>query len=1008
MQILSYPVGLLIGLFPIAVDLGETRAPAHLFLDSRPVCEVTVRSPGCTVDLGPDPRVHLLELVRTDPVGHVTERVHRWINRPGIEPEVLVAGGCDEKRHDCEFDVTWAHPGKLDPKRISLQLDGATVWQGPGHHAKIPRGSAPLPQVVVADAQFPDGTRATYSRTLYSFYPEEAQASLLAVPIVPAAAGASNEELTTALKAADLPTRVVEETDPEVTFVVAEGAFDTVPSAMSQAMANRLYVPRLSPAEGSTAFDSVRVLFPDESLLARGIPLNRLGTVQPVARARFSRYADAVAAAGYALGGTPRRRAVVLVLSGFDRPNVSSFSAAQAQAYLAEVMVPLYVWRIGGVEAPEWPEGPHLTTAEGVQAALRTLRSEMDRQRIAWLEGFRDTRYLGRWLAPGLALAGRNASSLALPDLPSVVPASAGPVLRAGGPDGGPVHALASAPGGSISYAGTHAGVFRSRDGGAHWEWASAGLPAGPVWCLAANPARPAVVYAGTSAGLSWSEDAGAKWSRSGGQPSSLRVASLALDPSNPRVLYVGAEGAGVLRSDDAGRTLLASSMTYGDARALAVEPAGRSLFAATETGVYRSNDRGMTWTRAGKLPARALALAFEKVGDGERLLAGTAGAGLFVSADAGATWSKSKLGAAFVTSVRVDAATGTILAGSPSGVFSSPDGGVTWTLARVGEVESLAPGGGPAALAGGARGVFLRAAPGAIWRESNAGLSAQVVYSVAASKASLYAATSTGLLRASGSAAGWSPVGGIPDGVAAYALALTGAAGSEFLVGTSGDIGRSFDRGGSWSWSPTNATFSFVVDRSRPSRALAATRDGVLKSDDGGLHWDPSASGLEKTFALQLGEDARDPSVVYAATAGAGVFRSSNGARSWNEAGWELSRMIVRSIAVDPGAADVVYAGTDAGVFRSVNRGEDWSPLMGDLPRAPVYALLTDARARGTIFAGTAAGIFRSRDGGTSWSAFPLAGVPAVVTSLSIDVSRNVLVAGTLGAGVFVVPLGE
>ena len=54
------------------------------------------------VDLGRDPRVHLLELLRTDGAGRETERVARWVNRPGVEPEVLVSGGCDEKRLACE------------------------------------------------------------------------------------------------------------------------------------------------------------------------------------------------------------------------------------------------------------------------------------------------------------------------------------------------------------------------------------------------------------------------------------------------------------------------------------------------------------------------------------------------------------------------------------------------------------------------------------------------------------------------------------------------------------------------------------------------------------------------------------------------------------------------------------------------------------------------------------------------------------------------------------------
>ena len=148
MEILSYPIGLLVGLFPIAASLGPSKAPAHLILDGQPVCELTERSPGCMVDLGRDPRVHLLELLRTDVAGHVTERVRRWVNRPGIDSEVLVAGGCDEAARQCEFDITWAHPLRLDPKRIDLVLDGAPAEQEPDaklrHHCPSPVRAEPM------------------------------------------------------------------------------------------------------------------------------------------------------------------------------------------------------------------------------------------------------------------------------------------------------------------------------------------------------------------------------------------------------------------------------------------------------------------------------------------------------------------------------------------------------------------------------------------------------------------------------------------------------------------------------------------------------------------------------------------------------------------------------------------------------------------------------------------------------------------------------------------------
>ena len=115
--------------------------------------------------------------------------------------------------------------------------------------------------------------------------------------------------------------------------------------------------------------------------------------------ARRERVEDAVAAAGYERG-SPRPRAVVLVLGAADRESISTFSAAQAQRYLSEVLVPLTVWRIGNVVAPEWPDGRRIATREDLRAAFDALGADVARQRIAWLETARETRPIGRQLAP--------------------------------------------------------------------------------------------------------------------------------------------------------------------------------------------------------------------------------------------------------------------------------------------------------------------------------------------------------------------------------------------------------------------------------------------------------------------------------------------------------------------------------------------------------------------------------------------------------------------------------
>ena len=944
--------------------------------------------------------MHLLELLRTDARGRVTERVVRWINRPGIEAEVFAAGACDARKSECDFVLTWAHPQKLDPKKLLLQLDGVKQWQGVTRRAQFTIAKGSKPQIVSCDVEFPDGTRATYSRTLYAFNPEEAQASLVAVPVVPAGEAWSNDDLATRLKEAGLPVRVVEETEPEVTFVMDAHALDKMVETSVTGSGRR---QRRWPASGSAAFESVHVVFPDESLPADTLRLERLGSIVPKGRggSHFSRWADAVAAAGYGLGASPKRRAVVLVLSGFDRPNGSSFTAAQAQAYLAEIMVPLFVWRIGSVDAPEWPSGPILENRSDVAAALDALRSAIERQRILWLEGFRDTRYLGRWLFPGVALAGRDAPATSGSSA-AAMPSTADATAAAVGPDGGPVHALAASAGGSVVYAGTHGGVFRSVDRGERWEAASAGLPIAPVRCLVVDGDTPDHVYAGTDAGLFASADAGRHWRRVGGELGSAPVSAMALDPASPRVLLVGTAGGGVLRSDDAGETLLATALASGEVRALAVAPKDLAILAATETGVFRSADRGLSWTETGRLPARALAVG---LASGGALFAATAGRGLWRSEDGGASWRAAGLPGAYLTSLGLDTPSRAMLAGAPDGVFVSSNGGGAWKLASIGSVEAIAAAAG-ASLAGSAHGVVRRLDSGG-WKDSSAGLAASIVHAVAVGpESTLYAATSSGLRRRSGSVSGWKPVPGIPEGIVADAVVPIDPGRLDLCIGTTGSIGRSENAGVTWSFTPTEAAFHLAFDAAKPDVLLAAGREGVLKSVDGGRHWAVSASGMEKTFVLQLAHDAAEPDAYYAATAGGGVFRTADAARSWKPVGAELTRRVVRSVSTDPGDGRVVFAGTDSGIFRSVDRGENWAPESEGLPRAPVYALLADPGSAGSIFAGTAEGLFRTTDGGASWAPFPAQGLRVPVTSLSLDREANALVAGSFGAGVFVVPL--
>ena len=415
MEILSYPIGLLVGLFPVAVDLGPGGEPAHLLLDGRPACIVTARVPACTVDLGQGPRLHRLELVRTDNNGRIVERVERWVNRPGIQSEVRVQGNCDEKRRECAFTMTWAHPVKLDPKKVSLALDGRVVSTAVSHTVRVPFPKGAPPQVLTADAVFADGARAAFTTVLLGSYPETAEARLRAVALSVSGSSPDDASIAASLKAAGWPLRTAEQGEAEAIFVAQTAQLERIPSLYRQAVADPIsYAGRLQ------ALAAILVIVPNESLTAFDALSSRrgpagwlrtlMGANSGVGTVRRYRTADAVAVAGYKLGSSSRRRVLVLVL-GSEVDDSSAFSPAQVQAYLKDVMVPLVVWRIGNAAAPEWPAGPRMEKPSEVAAAIAAVRRDLDQQRVAWVEQDFDPRSWSPRLPAGISIAGREEAS---------------------------------------------------------------------------------------------------------------------------------------------------------------------------------------------------------------------------------------------------------------------------------------------------------------------------------------------------------------------------------------------------------------------------------------------------------------------------------------------------------------------------------------------------------------------------------------------------------------------
>jgi hypothetical protein len=269
--------------------------------------------------------------------------------------------------------------------------------------------------------------------------------------------------------------------------------------------------------------------------------------------------------------------------------------------------------------------------------------------------------------------------------------------------------------------------AFRTTDGSATWTGISNGLNTSHVTMFAIDPVDPAIVYAGTDTdGVFVSADAGTTWApTSPGLPPG-RVNGMAVDAAG--AVYI-ASNAGVFRSVDRGASWTDLHFLSG-AWTIAVDSSGVVYVALTfngfhpDFGLFKSTDGGMTWDFAG-LQVGVWSLAISQ----SVIYAGT-DQGLFKSFD-GLNWTPLAIDFQPVPVIALSADPHNpdlVYAGTPRGLFVSTSGGAVSSPVEIfaGAVVmnvAIAPSDPNIVYAATSFGGGLSEDGGATWRQAPEGI---------------------------------------------------------------------------------------------------------------------------------------------------------------------------------------------------------------------------------------------------------------------------------------------
>lgn len=505
-----------------------------------------------------------------------------------------------------------------------------------------------------------------------------------------------------------------------------------------------------------------------------------------------------------------------------------------------------------------------------------------------------------------------------------------------------------SSASGNVVYAGTdNAGVYQTTDGGNSWNILSGnnGLTGRALRIHSLALVEGTILVAGTSFGI-YFHLGGFTWfglSNGIADPVCQAITVVVPPGANPTVsYYVGTKGneesfpPSAVKGGLYGSTSPLSGSVWDslfnaslDVNSIFVPASNlNKVYLGTSDGLYLSSDAGKTWTRQSTGIKNSLVRTVAvTAGNPDYLFAGVYGGGVLKSSDAGVTWRPSNSGIEnpYVRAIVADPTQSNVLyAGSVYGLYKSLDTGKTWNKLSLTNI-------------------------------SHDTLS------------TYYSNLQDGTVKIS-------PV----DPRNLFISSLTGA------------FARSTDGGNNWVpvTPPPNTSLSNGVENIEFDPVSASTvyfaENGLWKSTDLGATWRDISGDLPKSvggsftlYGLHPRVDSSNVSVIYLPTiansAQFGVYKTTNGGTNWSFLGVKGF-----DVSIDRTSPSTLFCAGEAGVYRSSDAGATWMAMTAG--GAKYFSISPDPANPNVIYVGSTVGVVE-----VGFGAFAVLQVSS--TSLDFDV---------------------